>query len=168
MSVFLGTHQNRLDAKGRVSIPAMFRASLRARLQGTEGLSNAPGTVQPPGTIQIVLRPSHKFPCIEAWPPDEFATLESSLQRLDKFSEDHDDLSAAIYAEAYPVDADKEGRIMLPEILSEHAGLSDSVSFMGLGNIFQIWEPQAAARRIAEARVRARGVTLPGSAKAAS
>ncbi len=115
-----------------------------------------------------MLRPSHKYPCIEAWPLDEFASLARPLDRLDMFSEDHDDLSAALYADAYPVDADKEGRIMLPEMLTAHAGLSESVAFMGLGHIFQIWEPQAAARRTIEARLRARGVTLPGAAKAAS
>ena len=162
MSVFLGTHQNRLDAKGRVSIPAGFRAALRGRSQSAEAAPDASGTVQ------IVLRPSHKHPCIEAWPLDAFAALARPLDRLDMFSEDHDDLSAALYADAYPVDADKEGRIMLPEILASHAGLSDSVAFMGLGHIFQIWEPKAAERRRIEARDRARGVSLPGSRAAAS
>ncbi len=162
MSVFLGTHQNRLDAKGRVSIPASFRGSLRARSHAMDAASEAPATVH------VVLRPSHKYPCIEAWPLDAFAALARPLDRLDRFSEEHDDLSAALYADAYPVDADKEGRIMLPELLTTHAGLSDSVAFMGLGDIFQIWEPRAAERRTIEARLRARGVTLPGTAKAAS
>ncbi len=157
MSVFLGTHQNRLDAKGRVSIPAGFRAALRARTQ------NAETTADAAGSVQIVLRPSHKHACIEAWPVDAFAALAKPLDRLDMFSEDHDDLSAALYADAYPIDADKEGRIMLPEILAHHAGLSDSVAFMGLGHIFQIWEPKAAERRRVEARERARDVSLPGT-----
>ena len=161
MSVFLGTHQNRLDAKGRVSIPAGFRAVLRAR--PLPGLLSGDVAADAPGTVQVVLRPSHKYPCIEAWPTDAFAALARPLDRLDMFSEDHDDLSAALYADAYPVDADKEGRIMLPEMLSRHAGLSDSVAFMGLGPIFQIWEPHAAERRRIEARERARGVSLPGT-----
>ncbi len=152
MSVFLGTHQNRLDAKGRVSIPAGFRAALRAR---------APEAGAEAGPVHVILRPSHKHPCIEAWPPDAFAALARPLDRLEMFSEDHDDLSAALYADAYPTDADKEGRIMLPEILASHAGLSDSVAFMGLGHIFQIWEPKAAERRRGEARARARAVSLP-------
>ncbi len=159
MSVFLGTHQNRLDAKGRVSVPAGFRSALRERAARDQGI--AVDDVQ--GPVQIVLRPSHKHPCIEAWPPAAFASLASPLDQLDMFSEDHDDLAAAIYADAYPIDADKEGRIMLPEILSAHAGLTDSVAFMGLGHIFQIWEPKAAERRRNEARVRARAVSLPGA-----
>lgn len=55
---------------------------------------------------------------------------------------------------------------MLPDELVEYAGLSDAVVFMGLGRIFQIWEPAAAERRRAEARIRAkeRGLTLRGGA----
>ena len=154
MSHFLGTHQNRLDAKGRVSVPASFRSALRL-LAGEEA--------GPCG--QIVLRPSHKQPCIEAWPTTIFQQLATPLERLDLFSEAHDDLAAALYADAYPVEADKEGRIILPEPLVSHASLTDSVVFMGLGRTFQIWEPAAAERRRVEARQRARahGLTLPGA-----
>jgi MraZ protein len=157
MTQFLGTHQNRLDAKGRVSIPAAFRAALR-----TNGETNCNGN----GTTQLVLRPSHKHSCIEAWPNAEFQALAAPLDRLDLFSEEHDDLASALYADAYPVESDKEGRIVLPDALIAHAGLGEAVVFMGLGRIFQIWEPEAAVRRRAEARerARARSLTLPGIA----
>lgn len=150
MSQFLGTHQNRLDSKGRVSVPAPFRNSLRAASDGA--------------AQSLVLRPSHKHPCIEAWPDHIFQALAVPLDRLDQFSEAHDDLAAALYADAFPVEADKEGRIVLPESLVAHAGLTGAVVFMGLGRTFQIWEPGAAERRRAEARERARelGLTLPG------
>jgi MraZ protein len=151
MAQFLGTHTNRLDAKGRVSIPAPFRAVLRPN-----GASNA----------TLVLRPSHTHPCIEGWPEEAFQALAKPLDTLDLFSEAHDDLAAALFAAAWPLDADKEGRIVLPEPLVAHAGLSEGVTFLGLGRIFQIWEPQAAERRLQEARERARvrALTLPGSA----
>lgn len=150
MSQFLGTHKNRLDAKGRVSIPAPFRASLRAPAQE--------------GAVALVLRPSHKHPCIEGWPAAVFDSLAQPLDRLDMFGEDHEDLSTALYADANPVESDKEGRILLPDSLVRHAGLTDTVIFMGLGKIFQIWEPSAAEQRVAEARsrTRARSLTLPG------
>ncbi len=152
MTHFLGTHQNRLDAKGRVSVPAPFRTALRARGEA--------------GGTQLVLRPSHQHPCVEAWPAAEFTALATPLNRLDLFSEAHDDLAAALYADAFPVEADKEGRILLPDTLVAHAGLTDAVVFMGLGRIFQIWEPAAAERRRAEARERTRthGFTLPALA----
>lgn len=151
MTHFLGTHQNRIDAKGRVSIPAPFRASLRVIDGETMSLG-------------LVLRPSHTHPCIEAWPVSTFHRLASPLEKLDPFSEAHDDLAAALFADALPVDADKEGRIVLPEALTAHAGVSSSVVFMGLGQIFQIWEPEAAARRREEARAAARRVRIPSAA----
>ena len=63
------------------------------------------------------------------------------------------------------MEPDKEGRISVPDSLVRHAGLTDSVVFMGLGRLFQIWEPQAASRRIANARegVVQRGLTLPAA-----
>lgn len=151
MNQFLGTHLNRLDSKGRVSIPAGFRPALRAE----------------DGTVSVVLRPSHKHACIEAWPEAMFQALATPLDEMDVFSEDHDDLAAALYADAFPLGVDKEGRIILPETLRAHAGIKDrdaEVVFMGLGRTFQIWEPAAAAQRRAEARERARvrGLTLPG------
>ncbi len=151
MSHFLGTHQNRLDAKGRVSVPAAFRTTLR-------GLAED-------GSAALVLRPSHTQPCIEAWPTSAFQQLATPLDRLDLFSDDHDDLAAALYADAFPVESDKEGRIVLPDALVAHAGLSEAVVFMGLGRIFQIWEPEAAERRRAQARERARSknLSLPAS-----
>jgi MraZ protein len=148
MTSFLGTHQNRLDAKGRISIPAAFRAALK----------NADGAPA------MVLRPSHKHPCVEGWPDDAFQSLASRVEELPQFSEEHDDMAAALFADAYPIEADKEGRIVLPATLIRHAGLTDTVIFMGLGRTFQIWEPAAAERRREEARERARSanLTLPG------
>ena len=153
MSQFLGTHQNRLDAKGRVSIPAQFRTVLRAGGNGEAGTS-------------LVLRPSHKHACIEAWPANAFAALATPLDRLDVFSDEHDDFATALYADAYPLEADKEGRIVLPAPLAEHANLNGLVEFMGTGKSFQIWEPVAAERRRAEARenTRNRKTGLVGAA----
>jgi MraZ protein len=155
MSHFLGTHQNKRDVKGRVSVPAPFRAALRELARE--------------GEAPLVLRRSHKQPCIEGWPGRTFGELAARLDRLDLFGEDHDDLAQALYADAFPVESDKEGRIVLPEELVVHAGLGESVVFMGLGRTFQIWEPAAARRRREEARARARerALTLPGAAGSA-
>lgn len=136
MTQFLGTHTNRLDAKGRVSIPAPFRAALRDRKVG------------------LILRPSHLLPCIEAWPSDDFEALQAPLQRLGLLSQEQADFAATLFADAWPIEADKEGRIVLPEYLKDHAGLSDTVVFMGLGRTFNIWEPEGAARYRLEARTR--------------
>jgi MraZ protein len=140
MSPFLGTHQNRLDAKGRVSIPASFRALLK----------------DADGSTALILRPSHKHACIEAWPAASFNALARPLDSMDLFSEDHDDMAISLYADAYPAEADKEGRISLPEALAAHANLADAAAFLGAGKMFQIWEPAAAELHKAQARERAR------------
>jgi len=149
MTHFLGTHQSRLDAKGRVSVPAPFRAALRA---GSD-------------TATMILRPSHQLACIEAWPHAVFDALAAPLEQFDVFSDTQNDLATTLYADATPLEADKEGRIVLPERLLRHAGIGDVLEFMGVGKIFQIWHPEAAERRRAEARERVRSgnLTLPGA-----
>ncbi len=155
MNQFLGTHQNRLDAKGRVSVPASFRTALRS---GTDG----------DGAISVILRPSHKFACIEGWPLAKFEALATQLGKLNPFSDAHEDLAAALYADAFPVESDKEGRIVIPADLVAHAKLSSQVSFLGTGPTFQIWEPEAGEARRAEARGKAKllDFALPGAAAA--
>lgn len=151
MTQFLGTHTNRLDAKGRVSIPAPFRAALKSGEAGTP---------------VVVLRRSHMHACVEGWPVAAFDALAKPLDALDTFSEAEEDLAAILYADASLLEPDKEGRIVLPEALVAHANLSELVVFMGLGRNFQIWEPAAAERRLTEARERAlaRKLTLAGVA----
>ena len=146
MTQFKGTHHIRRDGKGRVSIPAPFRALLK----GATGSG-------------VVLRPSHKHACIEGWHPEAFNAQGNQIQQLPRFSDEEDDLALALYSDAVDAEPDREGRIVLPRELAEHAGLGDEVAFIGAGSHFQIWEPQAAARRIAEARERARvlRMTLP-------
>jgi MraZ protein len=153
MTQFMGTHQNKLDAKGRVSIPATFRTVLRDAAQ--EGANPS-----------LVLRPSHKHACIEGWPAADFHALGSDMQRLDMFSESQDDLAFVLYAEAAELTPDKEGRIVLPEALLSSAGITGDMVFVGLGRQFQIWEPAALAQRRAEAmaNARAKNFTLPGRA----
>jgi MraZ protein len=149
MTHFMGTFTGRLDRKGRVSVPASFRAALE-RL----------------GTEDLVLRPSHRSACVEAWPLPYFEKLADGLDQLDAFSDAHDDMAQALFADAFPLRPDGEGRVVLPEPLIMHASLSESVSFIGAGRTFQVWEPEAGRRRTEEARVRARerSLTLPGAA----
>jgi MraZ protein len=147
MSQFYGRHTNRLDAKGRVSIPASFRAALR---RASSGDSTA-----------LVLRPSHQYDCIEGWPEAAFSALAQRIKPLGLFNAAHDNFALALYADAYPMEADKEGRIVLPENLVAHARLGETVMFLGLGEAFQIWEPAAAEKRLAEAREAAKAMSLP-------
>ena len=158
MGLFIGTHQNKLDAKGRVSVPASFRSVLKKMSNAGEGAPVAP----------LVLRPSHQHPCIEGWTEKGFEALSAPLDNYDQFSSEHDDIAMAIFGDACPMETDKEGRIQLPAELVAYAGLTDSVVFIGTSKTFQIWEPEAGARRLAEAKaaVKAAQMTLRTGAPA--
>ena len=152
MGLFIGTHQNKLDAKGRVSVPAPFRSVLKKMSRAGEGAPVA----------SLVLRPSHQYACIEGWTELGFEALSAPLENYNQFSSEHDDFVMALFADACAMETDKEGRILLPPELVAHAGLTENVSFIGMNRTFQIWEPAAAARRIAEAKaaVKAAQMTL--------
>ncbi|MCC7426128.1 MAG: cell division/cell wall cluster transcriptional repressor MraZ [Alphaproteobacteria bacterium] len=146
MSLFLGTHINRLDKKGRVSVPAAFRAAL-AREE----------------TAEIVLRPHHRSPCLEAYTRRAFDRLAAAADLLPAFSDEREDLSFLLFAEAMPFTPDAEGRVLLPEPLIRHAALAETVAFVGAGTRFQIWHPPALAAFAPAATRRAldRAMTLP-------
>ena len=129
MSQFFGSHENRLDAKGRVSVPAPFRATLKGDL----------------GTISLILRPSYIEGCIEAWPQAAYQRWQDALNALDHFDPKREGLATLLYSEAWMVETDKEGRVMIPGELASYANLSDAVNFMGRGDHFHIWEPKAGA-----------------------
>ncbi len=155
MAQFLGTHQGRLDAKSRVSIPAPFRASLKAESHSPNPAAGAP----------LVLRRSHQEKCIEVWPEKAFEALSAPLAKLARFSPERNNLALALFADAHQLETDKEGRIVLPANLITYAGLTDrGIQFLGVGDIFQIWDATLAERRLEQARVSAleQGYTLPG------
>jgi MraZ protein len=153
MALFIGTHQNKLDAKGRVSIPAQFRSVLKKNSQA--------GETSP--TAVMYLRPSHQHPCIEGWTELGFEELSAPVaEDYNQFSQEHEDFVMALFGNACSVETDKEGRISVPASLLAHAGVSDNLVFIGTRNTFQIWEPEAGVRRQAEAteRVKAAGFSL--------
>ncbi|HYZ24118.1 MAG TPA: division/cell wall cluster transcriptional repressor MraZ [Rhodopila sp.] len=147
MALFIGTHQNKLDAKGRVSIPAQFRSVLKKNSHAGEGAA----------TATMYLRPSHQHACIEGWTEFGFEALSEPVARgFNQFSAEHEDFVMALFGDACALETDREGRVLLPAELVAHAGLKDNVTFIGTRNTFQIWEPEAGRRRLAEARERAR------------
>jgi MraZ protein len=137
MALFNGTYVQNFDAKGRVSVPASFRAALRA------GAVNIPQSGEGPVSIPLVLRPSEKAQCIEALTEQKHQGLVAELEKLDPLSEEYDALATVLFADAYPIETDKEGRIIVHDALLGHAGLSRSgtVAFVGMGTRFQLWNP---------------------------
>jgi MraZ protein len=138
MGLFLSTFVNKVDKKGRVSVPATFRATLSQQtFQG------------------IVAYRSFTAPCTEGCGMDFMQRLSDSTQDFAAFSPEQEDISALIFADARQLAWDPEGRILLPEDVMAHAGITEAAAFVGKGQTFQIWEPEAYKAVEAEIRVRA-------------
>ncbi len=146
MSLFLSTYINKIDKKGRVSVPAGFRSALAG--QSFQG---------------VVLVRSHAHPALEGFSFGMMNELSERMDQFDLFSDEQDDMATAIFGEAMPLPFDGEGRIVLPVDLMEHAGIMEQAAFVGMGRKFQIWEPQSLKDRQSKAResVRSKGLTLP-------
>jgi MraZ protein len=137
MALFLSTFVNKIDKKGRISVPAPFRAQLASEsFQG------------------IIAFRSYKHAAIEACNMDRMQKLSSSVDDLDFFSDAQDDLASTIFADSQQMPLDGDGRIILPQVLIEHAQLVDTAAFVGRGETFQIWNPDLFAAEQEKARDR--------------
>ncbi len=142
--LFLSTHQNKIDKKGRVSVPAAFRAAL-ARASGADEEFSG-----------IIAYGSFINHCIEACGIDRIRKLSSRIELLDPFSEERDAFATTILGGSMQLAFDGEGRVMLPEQLMKMADLSDMAVFLGKGETFEIWEPRAFTEYAARSRDLAR------------
>ncbi len=122
--MFLSTFENKIDKKGRVSVPASFRSFL----------SNL-------GYNGIVCYPSFNNNCIEAWPQDRIDKISDAIDSLNPFEEKKDYFATSILAESINLQFDREGRILLTRKLINHAKIKNRILFVGQGKTFQIWDP---------------------------
>jgi len=144
---FVSTTINKLDAKRRVSVPAIFRNILKAQdLQGFYCLA------------------SDNQPALEGFGAPVLAYYTERLAGSEPlFNEAHDDEAQRVFGETRLLLFDDEGRVQLPPDFIEHAGITERVLFVGLNQKFQIWDPErfekVRAERIARARAghRSRG-----------
>lgn len=146
MTLFLSTYVNKVDRKGRVSVPAPFRAALAD--QAFQG---------------IVLFRSNSHVCLEGFGHSSMQELSSRLDHFDLFSAEQDDMATAIFGQAVQLPFDGDGRIVLPADLIGFAALEEQAAFVGMGRKFQVWNPASFEERKAQARksVQAKGLTLP-------
>ena len=122
--MFLSTYENKLDKKGRVSVPASYRSYL----------SNL-------GYNGIVCFPSFNNHCIEAWPQDRIEKISNAIDTLNPFEEKKGYFATSILSESINLQFDNEGRIILTSKLLKHSKIKNNVLFVGQGKTFQIWEP---------------------------
>ncbi len=124
MSLFLSSYENRIDAKGRVSVPASYRAALNNDIFSG-----------------VVLYRSFTNKCIEGLSMSRMEQLADASSKKGVFDNALDDFSAVLFANARPLQFDVTGRIVIPNDLLKYAGIKNKAVFVGRGNSFQIWNP---------------------------
>jgi len=141
MNRFVSNITLRLDSKGRVSIPASFRSVLTR--DGFDGL---------------YCYPALDRLAIDAGGNALMAEIENLIARFAPFSEPREQLALSLYGTSETLKLDGEGRVVLSESLKRHAGITDQVSFVGLGHKFQLWEPGRFVSELAKATQKVRAL----------
>jgi MraZ protein len=139
MDRFVSSFTNKIDSKGRVSVPAGFRATL-AR-DGFDG---------------VYVYPALGLSALDAGGSRLVEEINGLLDRMPRYSDEHDLLSTQLYGDSEILKLDAEGRIVLSDRLKDWAQIEDRVAFVGLGHKFQLWEPERFAARQEEARSKVR------------
>ena len=141
MDRFVANFTLRLDSKGRVSIPGSFRSAL-----ARDGLDS------------LYCYPALDRPAIDAGGNALMAEIEALIGRYAPFSDQREQFALALYGTSETLRIDSEGRVVLSENLKRHAGITETVAFVGLGNKFQIWEPGRFKSELAEATQKVRAL----------
>ena len=139
MNRFLSHATNRIDAKGRVSVPATFRAILSAS-----------------GTEELYCFQDFTFPAVSAGGRDLLERFERQIASLDPFSPEANTMSLVVHGGGVFMRLDPEGRLMVTDFIRQHTGITTEVTFVGRGDHFQLWQPTAYEDMLAAARAELR------------
>jgi len=139
MALFLSTFINKIDSKGRVSVPAQFRSSLvNQEFSG------------------VVVYESFVNDCIEGCNIERIRQISESIDNLDPFSQDRDALATALLGGSMQLAIDADGRVIIPQNLLKKAGIKDTAVFVGKGVTFEIWQPKKFEDYMAKSRKEAK------------
>ena len=122
--MFLSNYENKIDKKGRVSVPATFRSHLSSM-----------------GYNSFIAYPSFNHFALEACSQDRIEKLSNTIDSLNPFEEKRDYFATSILSESENLQFDTEGRVFFSKKLLNHAKIKTNVLFVGLGKTFQVWEP---------------------------
>lgn len=123
--LFLSTFTNKIDKKGRVSVPSSFRAMLSKNDENS-----------------LVLYESVRSKCLEGCSVERLEQISSSIDNLDMYSDERDAFATVILGGSMRLTCDSDGRIIMPEALLNFANLKDEACFVGKGQVFEIWNPE--------------------------
>ncbi|MBB5519244.1 division/cell wall cluster transcriptional repressor MraZ [Amphiplicatus metriothermophilus] len=138
-TLFLGSHINKVDAKGRIAAPADFRRALK--LDAFNGFYCVPSLLGP---------------YLDCGGANFIENLQAMIAALDPYDPDRAALQETLIGQARPIPFDGDGRFILPQPLREHARIGERALLMGCGETFQIRDAQGAEERLAAATERAR------------
>jgi MraZ protein len=120
--MFRGHFEHAIDDKGRTSLPARFRDVLA-----------------PTGEIRLVVTPALGDPCLDVYPMKEWELLEQKLSEKNAFDPQVIDFRRFYVSAAVECELDKQGRVLIPANLREHAKLEKSVLWLGHGQRAELW-----------------------------
>lgn len=146
MNRFLSNATNKIDAKGRVSVPSVFRTVLSAL-----------------DIKDLYCFQDFVFPAISIGGPELLDRFERQIASEDPFSPQANEMSLLIHGGGVFTKLDQEGRLMVTDFIRDFTGITKEVTFVGRSDHFQLWEPQAFEGMQAEAREkrRLRGLPMP-------
>ena len=118
--MFLSSYENKLDKKGRVSVPATFRSHLSSL-----------------GYNSFISYPSFNHAALECCSQDRIEKLTNTIDTLNPFEDKRDYFATSILSESVSLQFDSEGRVSLPKKLLDHAKIKSNILFVGLGKLFK-------------------------------
>ena len=136
--MFISSYENKLDKKGRVSVPASYRSYLSSL-----------------GYNGVICYPSFINSSIEFCSQNRLQKIIDTIDTLDPFEENRDIFSTSILANSSQLNFDSEGRVTLSDKLLSHSGITEKALFVGQGKTFQMWEPTAFKKFSNDARKKA-------------
>lgn len=132
MRRFRGETENKVDNKGRVSIPAAFRRILEeGDLDWSSGLN--------PNLVIVYGRRNKK--CLEGYTLSSIETVDNLVSTLPRYSNEREILERLLNSQSIYMQLDENGRIVLPLKLRELVDIKSTATFVGMGEKFQIWNP---------------------------
>ncbi|MDA9832271.1 division/cell wall cluster transcriptional repressor MraZ [Gammaproteobacteria bacterium] len=125
VNLFRGINAVNLDTKGRIAMPKKYRQDT---LDAADG--------------KMVVTIDTDAPCLLLYTLNEWERIESKLQQLPSFNPAARRIQRLLIGHAMEVDMDAQGRLLLPGLLRDHAGLDKNIILVGQGNKFEIWSQQ--------------------------
>jgi MraZ protein len=120
--MFRGHFEHAIDTKGRTSLPSRFRDVLVAE-----------------GDLRLVLTPSPFDPCLHLFPMKAWEEFEGKIAALPQFEPNVIRLRRLYVSAAAECDIDKQGRVLVPNSLRDHAALQKDVLWAGMGQMVELW-----------------------------